>query len=268
LNFNPIYEITKEQVMTQHNGLKSGLSMLSGAALGAVFMYLMDPEKGPERRQHAQDLAHDAMAKAGTRLGATGASIGSAGASAAHAVEHAASSAGESASSLWSSLAAKTRDLANSIGEQAHRATSSAADTGADAMHATRDTVSNLTGRARSVASDAYDRARTHMGHEQSSYAAPIAISASSAGLLGLAAWYFLDARRGQARRQRVYNMACDLVDGTAEMARNVGARLTERSPRPMDYATSDDYVGQVPPVPPAVAENDLSLQVTAPKVM
>lgn len=243
--------------MSRNHGIGAGLTMLGGAAVGAALMYLMDPENGPARRHHAREVANDALAKAGTSLGA-------AGATAAHSLHEATNAAAHSAGSLWSTLADKARDLASSLSSHAHHASNTAAETGSSAMDSAREAVANLTSHARSTASDAYDRARSRIGfHDEStSHAAPIAISVTTAGLLGLAAWYFLDSKHGKARRERVYNMANDVVQGTCDMARKAGASLSGRSGEPhMEYAFSEDYVDEMP----AVAESDLAPAAPAP---
>ena len=45
------------------------LSLVAGAAAGALAMYLLDPEEGARRREQAGDFATDAYQKAKERVG-------------------------------------------------------------------------------------------------------------------------------------------------------------------------------------------------------
>jgi len=49
-------------------GMKSGLSLLGGLAIGAGLMYLLDPDEGPDRRKTVGNLAGGAMSASGSAL--------------------------------------------------------------------------------------------------------------------------------------------------------------------------------------------------------
>src|SRR5678815_71033 len=49
-------------------GMKSGLSLLGGLAIGAGLMYLLDPDEGADRRKTVGNLAGGAMSASGSAL--------------------------------------------------------------------------------------------------------------------------------------------------------------------------------------------------------
>ncbi|HEV7300146.1 MAG TPA: hypothetical protein VGN72_12325 [Tepidisphaeraceae bacterium] len=272
--------------MTMHNkSVGTGLSMLGGIAAGAALMYLLDPEEGQARRENLSKSANDALSKAGTSLGA----LGTVAASSLH-------SATEGTGSAWSTLADKARELAQSIGEHASTATSTAAAAataaGATGYAAARDTASDWANRASTsarnaydsashsarnaydsahhsardaydsaagTASEYYDDARARAGYEEeSSYAAPVAIGAGTAALLGAAAVYFLDKEKGADRRQQAVDLLNSVVVNTRSLAHRLADEVKgqvnqysqgQGQGQPMDYATSDDYVDAGPEV-------------------
>ncbi len=233
-------------------------SLIGGAAIGAALMYLMDPEEGEARRKNLQGTVSDGMAKAGTSLGA-------ASATAASTLHDATATATESAGSLWASLSNKASELAQSISKHAHHASSATVDSASDFAGSARGAVSSFGQRAKSAAADAYDSAKTRTGFEPEhvSYVAPLAISGTTATLVGLAAVYFLDKNRGAARRAQAYAVGCDVVNGTRDLARNVGSRIAGRERPPMEYAFSEDYVSM-----PATAESGDAEMQTSPKAL
>ena len=240
--------------MSRNNSGIGGLTLLGGAAVGAALMYLLDPENGEVRRRDAKVAANDVLSKAGTSLGV-------ASASAADTIGSAGSTVADSAGSIWSSLAHKASELASSLSGHAQHATTAAGEAGASALDSARQAFSSFGRSAGSTASDAYDGARIKLGlkEEESSYAAPIAISAGTVAVLGLAAWYFMDPKNGKQRRERALGIANEVVQGTRDLARDAGARLgggsRSQQASPIEYATSDDYMtSQLP----AVAESAL----------
>ena len=56
--------------MTKRDWIEVGVSLLSGAGIGAALMYLFDPDMGEERRERAAERASDYAATAGETLGA------------------------------------------------------------------------------------------------------------------------------------------------------------------------------------------------------
>src|SRR5688572_3434417 len=82
------------------SGMTTGLiSLLGGAGIGAAAMYLLDPEAGAARRQHAAERTKEALESGGSAVG-----------SALH-------SGGEALGSAWETISTKAHDTAASIGE-------------------------------------------------------------------------------------------------------------------------------------------------------
>jgi hypothetical protein len=242
------------------------LAMLGGIAAGAALMYLFDPEEGQARRQNLTEGANDALSKAGTSLGA----LGTAAASSLH-------GGVDATGSTLSSLAERARALAATIGEHAHAATSAAAtgvagaaergygavrDTTGDwaqrTSTATRNSYDDAAGSTRAAydrAAKAYDDARAGLRYdvevedEKSSHTGSIVIGTGTAALLGAAAIYFLDSEKGADRRQQAVDLCNRVVINTRELAQDLAEKVKDRMGQsgpaaPMDYATSDDYMG------------------------
>src|SRR5688500_4337800 len=55
--------------MTQYRKTENTMSLLAGAALGAVAMYLLDPDAGRRRRGHLGEMAGGAVHGAGDAVG-------------------------------------------------------------------------------------------------------------------------------------------------------------------------------------------------------
>src|SRR5438876_4487486 len=86
---------------------RTGASMLGGLGIGALLMYLFDPEEGAQRRGYLSEAAQDLAGRAGETLG-----------SAWESVSDSASDLGERASSALSSrrtrgLLSRARDTAS-----------------------------------------------------------------------------------------------------------------------------------------------------------
>jgi len=157
-------------------GMKSGLSLLGGLAIGAGLMYLLDPEEGADRRKTVGNLASGAMSASGSAL-----------------------------SSSWDKLkdtASRVYD-ATSEGAGAFRdRLSEGADYVADNRYAKRFSKS-----ARRASGEASDRlgylwhGREHHGLESGTSQGLAAIGILA---LGVGAMYFLDPNDG-ARRRSVF---------------------------------------------------------------
>ncbi len=225
-----------------------------GAGIGAAAMYLFDPDKGPERREHVADRATEAARDTGERLGSawttarstagdvTGKlskhahdaysaarstaadwvdAAGHAGADASRAAMEAGSGFLNKARHMGSHFFERARDMGSSVADHARGWGSSASDSFDSARKATtryargwRSSAMSTANRLRGKAGDAADEVE---GHWYSRPAGVGALSASGAAAVAVGLIYFLDPRSGAARRKSVADKISSCVNQTGE---------------------------------------------------
>lgn len=197
------------------SALTGGLKLIGGAGLGAVLMYLLDPEAGRRRREAWSDKASRAASTTGSVLG------------------NAAEVGGNVAGNLW--------DMTTEAGQtMAHRAAQASAAGAAAASHFG----SNLAERAGETAHDlhygAHRQARSArktasgwLGHEEKKRYVPdtdVAVSAATALAAGLGLMYLLDPTDGARRRSWLLGKATRCANETGDFFRRTGRHLANRS--------------------------------------
>jgi len=191
------------------------LSLLGGAAVGAVAMYLMDPNHGDERRARALETAHRAL-EAGT-VAARTAYHGTADALG-HAWEAASEKAGEAGSAAYAAMPS-TKDVRKG-GERM-------LDRVYDAGSNLRDTAGSWMDSARNMLP------RSAHLERHSDYAMnPAGVSATALGALALGAgamWLF-DAARGRGRRAWIGQKATHFMHEIGSFGRATGRHLRNKA--------------------------------------
>ena len=197
--------------------IATAMGVLTGAALGAAAMYLMDPDKGSDRRHHLADVAYDTLetttdtlrdtwdvlGKGATRVGS---SIG----------EH----FGEAASSVSGAIPSRRQ-----IGKRGQRF-----------MKNLRRGSSSTASSLGDTASDWLDSARSYLPRRPQ-LARPTDVSATTATLSGVAAlavgvgamWLF-DPRQGRGRRAWIGQKATRVLNETGQFMRATGRHLRNKA--------------------------------------
>ena len=193
--------------------LGTALGVVSGAALGAAAMYLLDPDKGYDRRHHLAEAAEDALETTTDTWGVLGKGATRAGSSLGDRFSEAASSLSASMPSRRQMNRSGRRFLKN-----VRRGTSSAASSVGD------------------TADSWLDSARSYLPNRPQ-LARPTDVSATTAGLSGMAAlaigvgamWLF-DPRQGRGRRAWLGQKANRFLNETGRFMRATGRHLANKS--------------------------------------
>ena len=186
-------------------------SSLAGAGIGAVVMYLFDPELGEKRRVSARHAAGDTL-----------------------------SSTGERVSEGWHSLADKAQDVAHDIAHAAGKWTSRAGRAVSDAGSTASDYAGQAADRAgaygHSLSKSARDYAGSARGwfsHEpEHSHVSATEIIVGSLGALALGAglMYMLDPAQGRRRRALVRDKAMRAMNQTSRYVERKGHHLSNKA--------------------------------------
>jgi gas vesicle protein len=199
-----------------HSKKDNTLALLGGAALGAVAMYLLDPETGDQRRRDLAEKTGDARHRAGEtleplwdRMSETARTFGSSLASGASAFGH-------SAADKLDQMRSGTTHAASHLGGQAS------------------DMASNLTDSLKRAGQRARDAAKTPAHwfepEPEPSHAGAYAATGIGAILLGAAAMYMLDPERGRARRNKIVEQATSVIRRTGRSASQFGKDIRNRT--------------------------------------
>jgi hypothetical protein len=197
------------------------MSLIGGAGLGAVLMYLLDPEAGEQRREHWGGRARTAASTAGNVAGNLWDMASETGG---HLIERAgeAGSAGVAAASSFGS------GLAERAGETAHSLRKGARHQ----VHAARDTASGWFGR-----------------EEEHSYVPSTGTTVSALASLaaGVGLMYLLDPTDGARRRSLLLDKTRRCINDTGDFFRRTGRHLGNRS-RGLAHETRSMFQqGEVP---------------------
>jgi hypothetical protein len=180
------------------------MSLLGGAGLGAVLMYLLDPEAGQERRENVKSLASRAAERSSDVL----------------------HNAWDMASEKLSPLADRASEIGASGMATASSLSSRLADRAGDAADSLRK-------GARRQMRSARDTASGWFGHEEErSYVprASTALSAAAALAVGVGAMYLLDPTDGARRRALIRDKTTHWLNEAGGFFRATGKRLRNRS--------------------------------------
>jgi len=193
---------------------KAGIALLGGAALGAGLLYLLDSEKGSQRRRHisrgASNLGHSLAEGAGSL----------------------ASSAADYAGSAWSGL----RNLSGSAGDYA-----------SDAADYARDSARGTGG----FFSDKYHRARAMFNpnlvvEDKWNHRAEVTLYSVGSMILGATLMYLLDPVMGRSRRGQIAGYAAPVGESmrsaghtVADYARSAGHSVSDYTRKAGDAVRS-----------------------------
>jgi osmotically-inducible protein OsmY len=190
------------------------LSLLGGAVLGAVAMYLLDPEAGERRRREIAETTGDAAGRVGDTLSPVWDRVADT------AKTFGAGVAG-GAAALGHGISEKYEDVRDS--RTTRRLGRNVSDFGESVADKFR-----YAGRgARSMAAAPASWFREE---EEESHAGAYAATGIGTLLLGAAAMYLLDPQRGAGRRSRVVDQATSVVNRTGRTFRRVGTDLRNRA--------------------------------------
>src|SRR5687767_4861861 len=103
--------------MAYYRKTENSLSLLGGAVLGAVAMYLLDPEAGRRRREQLAELGGQAAREGGEYLGSAWERASEAARRAGHAISETAGDVRHSSSSAVSAGTGGVAGLGHSIAE-------------------------------------------------------------------------------------------------------------------------------------------------------
>jgi len=187
------------------------ISLLSGAAAGALAMYLLDPEQGRQRRENLTESAGGALSGAGESLGRAWEHLSDQAKALSAAAAAKAAAAGEYAHD--SARDFSRSDTVRGARDYASDAGNHLTSLGSDLLERVRGLGQRFAGGASDAASDASDRAREGVwsarrslgswvsGEEKESHLFAHTVGTAGVVALGAGAMYFLDPERGRARR-------------------------------------------------------------------
>src|SRR4051794_10571358 len=163
--------------------VEDSLSLLAGAAIGGVLMYMLDPESGRRRRERLSERAHDLAGSSGNTLGAAFGAVSS--------------KAGEMMNT-WRDSAA---DTASSAADAASSAGSGLFHRAADYAGHWFNRAKDATGDARDSASRYVRRLGNYVPHEREHHYVGQTACAIGSLALGAGLIFFLDPNSGRRRR-------------------------------------------------------------------
>jgi hypothetical protein len=179
----------------------TALGAVGAAGVGAAMMYLMDPNKGAQRRHHLAEMAGGAMESTGHALR-----------SGAETLAHRAAEAG---SALYANIpsAGDVGHTGRLLGRHASGAAESARDTAGDWLESAREYLPHR-----------------HTRHERQFSSAATGISAGAALLIGLGAMWLFDPSKGRARRAWIGQKTTRCLNETGDFMRATGRHLRNKT--------------------------------------
>lgn len=186
------------------SSLSGGLKLIGGAGLGAVIMYLLDPEAGDQRRAEWGDKASRAASSTGNVLGNVWDLSTDAGRALAERAAEMGAAGTAAASHFGSNFADNASDSAHRFQKGAHRQ-----------MKGARHTASGWFGR-----------------EEERSYVPETStvVSAVTALAAGVGLMYLLDPTDGPRRRNVLLGKATRCLNETGDFFRRTGRHVANRS--------------------------------------
>ena len=208
------------------------LSLLGGAVLGAVAMYLLDPEAGDRRRRQIAESTGDAARTAGDTLGPIWERV-------ADTAKTAGLGIASGAAALGHNVAERYEDVRDS------RSVRHFGDNASDLGYRIADRFKRAGLQARKSAAAAAPN--NWFRQEEESHAGAYAATGLSTLLVGAAAMYLLDPQRGKQRRTAAMDKATSILNRTGRTARQVGRDLRNRATgyahEARGYVTTEDAV-------------------------
>jgi gas vesicle protein len=185
------------------------LSLLGGAALGTLAMYLLDPAQGDERRAAARQLAQRAFRTT------------------ADAARSAYNRGSEVASDAWDKVSEKAAD-AGAAAYDAMPSGKNLAASASDAASSASDTAHSWFDSARGYLSRRRPQLERHSDYAME----PAAVSATAVStlLVGAGAMWFFDPDRGRARRAWIGQKLTRAMNEIGDFARATGRHLRNKS--------------------------------------
>jgi len=216
------------------------LSLIGGAVLGAVAMYLLDPESGRRRRETLAEATGEFYEDASGRLTPLMERV-------TDTAKNFGSSVAGHASAFGGTVADKYGELRES--HPVHHAGEHASDFAARLVEKLKSAGSSAKKSARSAAASASDSMpelpspRDWFGRREESHVGAYAATGVGTLVLGAGLMYLLDPTRGRTRRARIADQAASLVRQTGRTAsrlgRDIGNRATGRAHRARNWASS-----------------------------
>ena len=208
------------------------ISLIGGAALGAVAMYLLDPDQGDSRRGNIVDSAGKIVSGAASTVNSkVQDSFGSA--------RGFAASVSQYAHDLADKVSQNVSDHASNISDQGYAAVDSASDHVRDSVDSVKAYANQIADKAKSKHADFLDRAnalfargkssvRQQVAEPSSPYLTATGITAGTVGVLAIGAglMYFLDPERGHSRRARTRDQVLSGAHRAGKSARRYGRHL------------------------------------------
>ncbi|HEV2296484.1 MAG TPA: BON domain-containing protein [Tepidisphaeraceae bacterium] len=197
------------------SSLSTGLKLIGGAGLGAVLMYLLDPEAGERRREEMRLRAARAAATTGTVLG------------------NVADMAGNVAGNVWDLSTEAGRAMAERAAQIGSTGVAAASGLGSSLAERASDTAYAARKGARRQMRSARKGASGWFGHEEEKSYVPdtsVAVSAATALAAGAGLMYLLDPADGARRRALVRDKATRFLNDTGDFFRRTGRHLANRS--------------------------------------
>jgi osmotically-inducible protein OsmY len=191
------------------------LSLLGGAVLGAVAMYLLDPEAGDRRRRQIAEASGEAARATGDTLGPIWERVSDAAKTAGLGIAGGAAALGHGA-------AEKYEDVRDSRGLRHF------GDNATDLGHRLAEKFKRGGLQARKAAASAAPSNWFHK--EEESHAGAYAATGISTLLVGAGLMYLLDPQRGAGRRKLAMDKATSVVSRTGRTFRQVGRDLRNRA--------------------------------------
>ncbi len=182
--------------------VKSIFSVLGAAGLGAGLMFLMDPNKGDERRSLLADRAGDAASSAGSAVGS--------------AIEHVA----HHARGLGNALASHAHRVGGQIGSAASDVADSVSDQYNDGRRGMRHRMNSWMGQP--------DHAMGPLG---------VTLTAVGTLVIGAGVMYLMDPKQGASRRNRISRGVRDGAEAVYDAGRRTAKQASGMVRSDMDKA-------------------------------
>jgi hypothetical protein len=196
----------KENAM-QCNKTRTGLSLLSGAGLGAVLMYIFDPDQGQQRRAEAAETAARAAESTGAALGAAYEVAREKGQTLGHRLGEYGTAGAEAASAYSARMAERAGETGRSLGKSSRYYTQQA-----------RENIGSP---------------RSWLGQEEKrSYVPSTGSTVSAVACLaaGFGLMYLMDPEQGRRRRAIARDKTFKWLREVGDMSRKTGRHLANKS--------------------------------------
>jgi osmotically-inducible protein OsmY len=191
------------------------LSLLGGAVLGAVAMYLLDPEAGDRRRRQIAEASGEAARATGDTLGPIWERVSDAARTAGLGIAGGAAALGHGAHDRY-------EDIRDSKGLRHF------GDSASDLGHRIAEKVKRGGLQARKAAASAAPA--NWFRREEESHVGAYAATGISTLLVGAGLMYLLDPQRGAHRRKQAMDKATSVVNRTGRTFRQVGRDVRNRA--------------------------------------